>query len=111
MVDPLRFMSRANASRIIQHLADSSTKRAENGSYWGSPPVSLLMMQISRCIQHTPPQQIKFGTSVADALDHFQSIDLGFKLPVRPQQRCCFDSCIILAKSDGKRAHRSQPTV
>jgi len=40
MVDPLRFMSRANASRIIQHLADSSTKRAENGSYWGSPPVS-----------------------------------------------------------------------
>src|SRR6266498_1560879 len=49
----------------------------------GSP--SLLMMQISRCIQHASTQQIELRTAIADALDHFQSIHLSFELAIRPR--------------------------
>src|SRR5438477_591328 len=51
-------------------------------SYTGSP--SLLMMQMSRCIQHPSPQQVELRTTIANALDHFQSIHLRFELAIRP---------------------------
>src|SRR5262249_42301339 len=45
---PFTSPDRAKVPRSIQHLPDSSAKWAENGSYWGSPPVSEVTESHSR---------------------------------------------------------------
>src|SRR6266508_1764926 len=57
--------------------------QCHSSGYTGSP--SLLMMQVSRCIQHSSTQQIELRTAIADALDDFQSIHLSFELAIRPR--------------------------
>ena len=61
------------------------------------------MMQMSRCIQHPSPQQVELRTTIANALDHFQSIHLRFELAIRPWllERRTY-RCFVAPQTGGK---------
>src|SRR6266536_4242231 len=71
------------ACELVHHSQNPqrcAISKCHSSGYTGSP--SLLMMQVSRCIQHSSTQQVELRTAIADALDDFQSIYLRFELPI-----------------------------